>query len=413
MQNTNTKEVEKLSAIEQLCVVHVDFDIWSGQTRLSGSDIKLGDGGELPPEKVAKLGSKTICDPSKLKGFHKLKTRTRRLLLQFGLPFMNGFAVPVKAINTICAELDKIKDEFNEIRSSFLSSYNRAVDEWAVENPEYENAIRTGTVPLEQVEKKIACEYNIFMIQPTANNELLSNQLHKKVNGLGDDLVSEIVQEANRFYTENLAGNRDRCSINTKASLVNIKNKVEGLAFLNRSFGPLVNLLDQTVAGYKTNTQGRNIFAPFIYQVSACVLIMCDKKRIDEYADGTITVDSMVAQHSQSAALWGIDSDEPDVIEDLEVTKDLEEDVQVVAQSTEVVPEPIPVSIEPIAVEAEVVEVPEINKSEDSIDDEIDAFFKSLEENGSDEVPAGVPTVTTADILAAITTVEEDQDLFF
>ncbi|MDW1951120.1 DUF3150 domain-containing protein, partial [Vibrio sp. 812(2023)] len=151
----------KVNHLQSLCVIHVDFDIWSGQTRLSASDLKLGEGGEIPPEKVAQLGSKKICDPAKLKGFHRLKTETRRLLLKFGMPFMNGFAVPVSKTDEICNKLNDINFQFNQLKQDFIKGYNKAVDEWCQENPEYERAIRAGALPKETVEERIGFEYQV------------------------------------------------------------------------------------------------------------------------------------------------------------------------------------------------------------------------------------------------------------
>ncbi|HBB0615387.1 DUF3150 domain-containing protein [Escherichia coli] len=294
----------KVNHLQSLCVIHVDFDIWSGQTRLSASDLKLGEGGEIPPEKVAQLGSKKICDPAKLKGFHRLKTETRRLLLKFGMPFMNGFAVPVSKTDEICNKLNDISIQFNQLKQDFINGYNKAVDEWCLENPEYEGAIRAGALPKETVEERIGFEYQVFMIQPVSEDEANAKRLNRKVERLGDDLISELVQEANKFYMERLAG-RDQCAVTTRQTLRNIRDKVDGLSFLNSAFNPLVKLLDQTLRGYERHADGRNIVAPFFYQVVAAVLIMSERNRIEQYVNGSITVESMANDVGGSEAQMG------------------------------------------------------------------------------------------------------------
>lgn len=294
----------KVNHLQSLCVIHVDFDIWSGQTRLSASDLKLGEGGEIPPEKVAQLGSKKICDPAKLKGFHRLKTETRRLLLKFGMPFMNGFAVPVSKTDEICNKLNDINFQFNQLKQDFIKGYNKAVDEWCQENPEYERAIRAGALPKETVEERIGFEYQVFMIQPVNEDEANAKRLNRKVERLGDDLISEVVQEANKFYMERLAG-RDQCAVTTRQTLRNIRDKVDGLSFLNSAFNPLVKLLDQTLRGYEQHADGRNIVAPFFYQVVAAVLIMSERDRIEQYANGSITVEGMANDIGGSGAQIG------------------------------------------------------------------------------------------------------------
>src|SRR5690606_4588842 len=113
--------IHKSNHLENLSIIQVDFDIWSGQTRLSPSDIKLGVGGEIPPEKFAQLGSKKICDPAKLKNFSRLKTETRRLLLKYGMPFMNRSADPVKRTDEIIARLDSISIQFKQYKQEFIN----------------------------------------------------------------------------------------------------------------------------------------------------------------------------------------------------------------------------------------------------------------------------------------------------
>ncbi|NMV28296.1 DUF3150 domain-containing protein, partial [Vibrio parahaemolyticus] len=75
--------------------------------------------------------------------------------------------------------------------------------------------------------------------------------------------------------------------------------------FLNSAFNPLVKLLDQTLRGYEQHADGRNIVAPFFYQVVAAVLIMSERDRIEQYANGSITVEGMANDIGGSGAQMG------------------------------------------------------------------------------------------------------------
>ncbi|HCJ6891787.1 DUF3150 domain-containing protein [Vibrio parahaemolyticus] len=318
--------MSKVKHLENLCVINADFDIWSGQTRLSASDFKLGAGGEIPPEKIAQLGSKKICDPAKLKGFHRLKTETRRFLLSYGMPFMNGYAVPVAKTDEICAKLDKIDVEVQQLKHEFVTGYNNAVDEWCRENPEYETAIRAGALPREEVEKRIGFEYQVFMVQPT-QDEQSAHRLNRKVEELGDDLIAEVVNDANDFYNKRLAG-KMHVATATGATLKNLRDKVDGLSFLNSAFTPLVSLLDQTLAGYEKHGAGkRNIEGMFVFQIMAAVLIMCDRKRIQEYAGGSLSVDDVAKTltRDELSSLESGASDQEDESEGVESDEALEQ----------------------------------------------------------------------------------------
>ena len=285
----------KINHLEQLCVFQVDFDIWSGQTRLSPDDFKIGTGGEIPPEKVAQLGTKKICDPAKLKGFHRLKSDTRRTLLRYGMPFMNGYAIPLSRCSEIIQKLDEVEAEFKGLKAEFINGYNQAIDEWCGENPEYEGALRAGALPLETVEKRIGFEYQVIQIGPVdVKNTGVSERLARKVNGLGDELIADLVEEADKFYSERLAG-RDKCGITTRMTLRNMRDKLDGLSFLNSKIQPLVKLLDETIAGYAQYAVGREVHAPFFHQVVATALILSSKSAIERYLEGAITVQGYAA----------------------------------------------------------------------------------------------------------------------
>lgn len=290
--------------LESLCVVHPDFNIWSGQARLSASDLKLGIGGEIPPEKVAQLGNKRICDPSQLRGFHRLKTSARRLLLRYGLPFMNGFAIPANKVDEVVAQLDEISVEYEQQKQAFINGYESAIDEWCQENPEYAGAIRSGALPKADVQGRIGFEYSVFMIQPV--NDQSAAGLAHKVDNLGDDLLGEIVQEARTFYEDRLLG-QDQCAASTAMTLRNLRDKVDGLSFLNSAFASVVSLLDKTLAGYavEANKDGRYIVAPFFYQIMAATLILSDRQRIQQYAEGSLTVEDMTPTQGATKPIQG------------------------------------------------------------------------------------------------------------
>lgn len=299
--------MSKVKHLENMCVINADFDIWSGQTRLSASDLKLGVGGEIPPEKVAQLGNKKVCDPAKLKGFHRLKAETRRFLLSYGMPFMNGYAVPLAKTDEICKKLDKIDAEVRRLKEEFINGYNNAVDEWCRENPEYENAIRSGALPREAVAKRIGFEYQVFMVSPTQDEQSVQ-RLNRKVEELGNDLIDEVVNEANDFYNRRLAG-KTYVATATAATLKKLRDKVDGLSFLNSAFTPLVSLLDQTLAGYEKYGSGkRNIEGVFFFQIMAAVLIMCDRQRIQEYAGGSLSVDDVAKNLPRRDEIYSLES---------------------------------------------------------------------------------------------------------
>lgn len=275
---------QKLS--EKIFVIDAEINIWSGQRKLDATDIRLGQGGELPPETVANLGNKKIADPKSLSPFHRIKTAMRRYLAEIGMPFLGGWACPLDRFDEVKARMEQYQIEFGNAKTRFLSSYDSAVEDWIASNPNYESEIRRGVMHRDDVEKRIKFGFNTFKMVPAADSE--GQRLERRVAGLGDDLLLEIAESAARF-ADQLIG-REAISATTSITLKGLRDKIEGLAFLNGNLQPVADLLSDTLSGYQLHRDGRNIVAPFIYQVQAVALTLADVDRIEKFARGEIDI---------------------------------------------------------------------------------------------------------------------------
>lgn len=289
---------------ESLSIIMVDFDLWTGQTRLSASDFKIGVGGQLPPEKLTQLGSKKVIDPGHLKGFAALKTQATRLLLRHGMKFMNGFAVPVDKTTELCDKLDAIGVEFQALKQTLLNDYNSVIEAWINEHPDHAQMIRDGALTAQEVEKRIGFEYQVFMIQPMGNNEAVAQSLDRKIGSLGNDLIDEVTKTATDFFNKRFLG-QTRVRTSTRQTLVNLRDKIDGLSFLNGALVPLVGLLNETLDVYSKYASGGVVEAPHFYQLMAVVSILKSADSIHAYAQGQVQVDS-VADGLRVKALPGL-----------------------------------------------------------------------------------------------------------
>jgi len=274
--------------LDKLAILQIDFDIWSGQVKLDDPDLKLGVGGKLPPKDLVELGRKYVINKEHLKPFNRLKTKARRLCLSRGMPFMNGFAVPIQTIDQISAELDKIADEMCDLKAFFLTNYNQWINEWETKNPEYAQAIRAGALSKAVVEKRIGFDYQVFQVNPI--NETQSKKLNSMASGLAGELMSEIVDEANNFFHSSLKG-KESCQLSTQKTLKRICDKVDGLSFLDSRFLSVVSLLNKTISGYAGF--GKIVNGEQFYKVLSATLILSSESKIQEYAAGVVDVDVM------------------------------------------------------------------------------------------------------------------------
>ncbi|KZL22669.1 DUF3150 domain-containing protein [Pseudovibrio sp. Ad37] len=272
--------------LKNISVVSADFKIWTGQVKLRADDVQLGDGGQLPPEKIAMLGQKKIFDPSRLSCFSKLKTEANRYLASFGIPFLNGFAIPAGRENDVLRDLEQIKRNFYSEKEKLLTSYNQDVEAWILENPGYEDIIRKGVLSLENVKNRIEFEFNIFKVTGT-ENDASHRKMEAKVAGLGEDLFSEVVRDAGLFYDKNLSG-KTEVHKTSKRTIIKIRDKVAGLVFLNGKLRVLLNLLDEVIAAYDRASgkkKGSNLGGENFAKVNSIISILADSDKIQAYCE--------------------------------------------------------------------------------------------------------------------------------
>lgn len=123
-----------ITVLDHLLVVNLDIHIWTARKKLVPLDL---GGAELPPEDLASLGSKRVCNPEDLRSFTTLKARAVSVLERSGIRFLSGWAVPDTRIDDIMRELAVIRDEFNAAKESFLQRYEQSVRDWIARHPQW------------------------------------------------------------------------------------------------------------------------------------------------------------------------------------------------------------------------------------------------------------------------------------
>lgn len=282
----------RITNLDKLVLVNLDIDIWSGQAKLQASDLKRISVDDLPPESLASLGSKRLCNKEHLKVFSKLKTRAVRAVTDHGGPFLGGYAYPASRAQELEARLMTIEAEYLEAKRQFLNRYDDAVSDWINENPDYADAIRAGALTRAEVSERLNFGFQIINVQPTESPES-QERLKKSVQGVGDALVDEIAQRANEFFEKYLVG-AEQISTQTKRTLKNMRDKVSGMAFLNGNLLPMEQLLDEMLRGYEAHTGSKHVTGEEFNRVLAATLILSDRNKLDRYTSGELSLDKLI-----------------------------------------------------------------------------------------------------------------------
>lgn len=288
MSNNQINQGANTPFLDQVTVFWLDVSIWTGKAKLDWDDLQNGGYyGSLPPAKLASLGTKNLLDPKKISVFNKLKQQAQRLLLAHGIKFMEGFALPCDVAPKIIPQLEEIMKEFIQAKNDFLQHLDDSVEDWIEQMPsEYAVGIRSAKLDATKVAEKLKFNYVTYQVKPAGVGV---DRLESAEKGMADELISDVTKVAEELYHKHVAGKEVYgISINTKQTLIGLRNKIHGLSFLNSNFMGLVSLLDGAIAEYQ-NSVDRKIHEPFSLRISNAVLILSSEDRIEDYSKGNIT----------------------------------------------------------------------------------------------------------------------------
>jgi hypothetical protein len=233
--NTHTD----IKVLDSLLALHLEVNIWTARKKLSPEDFA---GATLPPEDLASLGSKRVCDPEALRVFGTLKARAVSLLDRHGVRFLGGWAIPESQAGAIVAELEQILLDFNAAKEDFLSRYDESVRDWIAKHTGWEQIIADSTVSADYVRSRMGFLWRVYRIVPPNPADPVMEGLKDEVASLGQTLFGEVSKAATEAWHKCFAG---KTEITRKAlsPLRTIHQKLSGLSFVEPRVSPVADLI--------------------------------------------------------------------------------------------------------------------------------------------------------------------------
>ena len=228
-----------ITVLDNLIALNLDVKIWTARKKLTPSDF---GGAELPPEELASLGSKKICDPKELRIFGTLKARAVNLLDRTGVRFLGGWGIPEDKADEIVTELTTIRADFLNAKAQFLSRYDEAVKDWIEQHPGWEALIGGSSVSADYVRSRLDFRWQFFKLVPPTDN-VVGHGLQNEVSELGGTLFDEVAKAASDTWKRCFEG-KDKVTHKALSPLRSIHSKLAGLTFVEPRVVPVVDLLD-------------------------------------------------------------------------------------------------------------------------------------------------------------------------
>ncbi|MBI9113317.1 DUF3150 domain-containing protein [Maridesulfovibrio ferrireducens] len=228
----------RITVLNHILALNLDVNIWSARKKLTPADFGST---HLPPEELASLGSKRICNPGDLRVFGTLKSRAVNMLDRHGVRFLGGWGVPEKVADEIVKELVDIQKEFFAAKDDFLIRYDEVVQDWIKQHPGWEKLIGSSTVSAEYVRSRMGFKWQIFKLAAPEKNSVKKG-LKEEVNKLGGTLFDEISKVATDTWNCCYAG-KVKVTHKALSPLRSIHKKLNGLSFIDPRVLPITDLL--------------------------------------------------------------------------------------------------------------------------------------------------------------------------
>lgn len=228
-----------ITVLKQLMIVNLDISIWSARRKLSPADFHAA---KLPPEELASLGSKKICNPDDLRIFSTLKSRAVSMLDRVGVRFLNGWAIPEKSASEVLDNLKSIHDDFMVAKRKFLAAYDKNIADWITQNLEWKELIQNSVVGADYVSSRIGFQWQLFQVMPPKNKEI-HDSLREEVCKLGNALYLEIAKDAEAIWKKCYQG-KDKVSQKALSPIKSLYKKLSGLSFVEPCAASICDLLD-------------------------------------------------------------------------------------------------------------------------------------------------------------------------
>jgi hypothetical protein len=348
--------------LDQVILVKIDAAIYGARKKLRMEDLVLADGSRLPPEDLASLGSKKLLDPDKLAVFNRLKKEAERACLNHGTRFMGGFCIPKPMADSVVDSLARIQESFLAAKEEFVTNYEDWVREWSIRHPDFKEIILNSVDDAGYVNSRLSFDFFVVTVSPPENlSQANRERLDRQVDSLSDSLFGEIAQESKLLIERSLLG-KNEVTRNVLRPFIRIRDKLDGLGFLDRRVQPVVETIDRML----TRCPKRGpIVDPYLSELMSHAWLLSDPDKTKMHGAGLLAVDPANAPDlgsQEEGADDGVDG--VDGVGDDSMTVDLPE--------LESAPElPDPVAIKPVTV-AEPAPVAPAIQGQDGID--LDGF---------------------------------------
>lgn len=285
-----------VNILEKILLLQVDFDLWTGQSVLTSSDIQ-----SLNPETAVKVlksnegsnGRKNLIDRIYLKPFTTIRDALKSELDRIGIRFCAGWAIPTSERARVRSLVKDVKEQFDRELAAFVDQYPTHLEAWCRDHPELAQGIQWAAPSQARLLELFKMESFLYPVGGTiANDEESEEERRQMEEALRARFIFEAVRQASRLYEEFCRSMPFGTSPLLRHGQV-LSRKVRNLAFLKPEMRKVADTLDDLLIrfGPDNRIEGRDFV-----RLAAAMKIFSKTESFLAFLDGQATVEGFVPQ---------------------------------------------------------------------------------------------------------------------
>lgn len=293
MKMKETDDVTVVDILESVLVLHVDFDIWTGQSTLTESDMQSLNAGiavKVLGNAEGTNGRKNLIDKETLKPFGAIRDGLKADLDKIGLRFCGGWAIPTAKRNKVRALVKEAQTAFETKSSEFVAEYPQNLNDWCASHPALEAGIRAAAPTQQQVREFFKVQSFLFPIGGVVPDEESEQERKELELALRGQFVLEIARYGHKLF-EDFCRSMPYGNATLLGHVVTLSHKVNGLTFLKPEMSKVWTVLEDMIL--KFGPDGRIEGGDFV-RLAATMKILSTVDGILSFIDGKVTVDAVV-----------------------------------------------------------------------------------------------------------------------
>jgi hypothetical protein len=203
--------------------------------------------------------------------------------------------VPVESAASITAELDRIALDFAAAKTAFIAGYDAAVKDWVVRHPEFAGIIEQAVDSVAFVSTRLSFDFLVVSIGlPDCLPPADVARLDSKIGSLSEQMFYEISVEANQLIEQSLLG-KEQVTRNALRPIRRMRDKLDGLGFLDHRVAPVVSTIDDLLA--RIPTKG-TIEGSILQAILATAMLLSDPDKTRRHGEGLLVHQTPVVEET-------------------------------------------------------------------------------------------------------------------